>query len=376
MNNYNKYERYQRQIKLKELRTTGQDKLFQSKVLVAGAGGLGCPALQYLAAAGVGTIGIIDFDMVELSNLQRQTLYSVEDIGKSKAIRAVEKLKVFNPDIQFHIHNLKLESKNALELIGNYDIVMDGTDNFPTRYLINDACVLLNKPLVYGAILRFEGQAGVFNLQDKNNYKTNYRDLFPNPPLPSTVPSCNEAGVLGVLPGIIGTLQAAEVIKIITGIGDPLSNKILSYNVLNNLFYEFNISPAPGTKTSYPKNKTEFENFDYEWFCGARHEQLEVTADDFEHLLKSGNITVIDVREPGELPAVAEFSFVQIPLSCFEETITKHSVKNTTIFFCQSGKRSLTAAKMLKEKFPDGRVYSLKGGMEEWKKHQLKKILK
>lgn len=375
MDNSGKYQRYQRQIKLKELGITGQDKLFQSKVLVVGAGGLGCPALQYLAAAGVGTIGIIDFDIVELSNLQRQTLYSFEDIGKPKAIKAAEKLKIFNPDIQFHIHNLKIEPKNALELIGDYDLVLDGTDNFATRYLINDACVLLNKPLVYGAILRFEGQVGVFNLPDKHNHKTDYRDLFPNPPLPSTVPSCNEAGVLGVLPGIIGTLQAAEAIKIFTGIGEPLCNKILSYNVLSNLFYEFNISPSKNKKNSYPKDKPDFINFDYEWYCGARYEPLEITAGDFELLRKTEEITIMDVREPGELPEVDEFSFIQIPLSRFEETIAEHLIKNKTVIFCLSGKRSLTAAKILKEKFPDAEVYSLKGGIEEWKRHQLKKIV-
>jgi len=376
MENNNIYDRYQRQITLKEFGKEGQEKLLKAKVLVVGAGGLGCPALQYLAAAGVGSIGIVDFDIVELSNLQRQTLYNVTDIGKPKAALAAEKLRLFNPDIQFHVHEVRLDSKNAWELISEYDIVLDGTDNFATRYLVNDACVLLSKRLVYGAILRFEGQVGIFNFSGRHHhYKTNYRDLFPKPPLPSTVPSCNEAGVLGVLPGIIGIMQAAEVIKIITGIGEPLCNKILSYNVLNNSFYEFNISPAKNTDAFFPKSKSEFENFDYEWYCGAKQEPLEITIGDFEQLRANEEITIIDVRETGELPSVNEFSFIQIPLSRFGIVIEKHLIKNKTIIFCQSGKRSLTAAKMLKEKFPESSVYSLKGGIEEWKKHQIRRLV-
>jgi len=373
MENNNIYDRYQRQITLKEFGKEGQEKLLKAKVLVVGAGGLGCPALQYLAAAGVGSIGIVDFDIVELSNLQRQTLYNVTDIGKPKAALAAEKLRLFNPDIQFHVHEVKLDSKNAWELISEYDIVLDGTDNFATRYLVNDACVLLSKRLVYGAILRFEGQVGIFNFSGRHHhYKTNYRDLFPKPPLPSTVPSCNEAGVLGVLPGIIGIMQAAEVIKIITGIGEPLCNKILSYNVLNNSFYEFNISPAKNTDAFFPKSKSEFENFDYEWYCGAKQEPLEITIGDFEQLRANEEITIIDVRETGELPSVNEFSFIQIPLSRFEKAIEKHLTKNRTVIFCQSGKRSLAAAKMMKKRFQECNVYSLKGGIEEWKKRQLK----
>lgn len=376
MKNNNQFERYRRQITLKELGVEGQEKLSNAKVLVTGAGGLGCPALQYLAAAGVGTIGIVDFDVVELSNLQRQTLFNESDIGKPKAATASDKLKLFNPEIQFNVHNIKIDSKNALNLINDYDVVLDGTDNFSTRYLVNDACVLLDKPLVYGAILRFEGQVGVFNLSyTHNRYKTNYRDLFPKPPLPATVPSCNEAGVLGVLPGIIGTMQAAEVIKIITGIGNPLCNKILSYNVLSNLFYEFDITPVQNEKADFPKSKDEFENFDYDWFCGAVHDILEISISDFEQLAANEEISIIDVREIGELPAVHEFSFVQIPLSSFENGIKEHSFANKTVIFCQSGKRSLTAAKLFHEKFPQATVYSLQGGIEAWKKYGMKSFV-
>lgn len=369
MKDVNKYERYKRQVILKEIGIAGQDKLFKSKILVVGAGGLGCPALQYLAASGVGTIGIIDFDIVELSNLQRQTLYNIDNIGKPKALMAAEKLKAFNPGIQINVYDTKLETNNALDILKNYDIVIDGTDNFATRYLVNDACVLLNKPLVYGAILRYEGQVGVFNFKNKpDSFQTNYRDVFPTPPLPSTVPSCSESGVLGVLPGIIGAMQAAEAIKLITGIGEPLCNKILSYNLRNNSFYEFGISPSSFKNILVPKNEKEFLNFDYDWFCGVNHEPLDISVNEFENLRRHEEIVIIDVREKGELPVVHEFSYHQIPLSQFEISIPGFLSDNKTVIFCQTGKRSLKAVKMLKQKYPDIIVYSLKGGIEAWKK--------
>ena len=371
MNASNKYQRYQRQISLDEFGITAQERLFQAKVLVVGAGGLGCPALQYLSAAGVGTIGVVDFDLVELTNLQRQTLYSVEDIGKPKAQTAADKLKAFNPEIQVNVYNIKLEPANALELLSDYDVVIDGTDNFATRYLVNDACVLLNKPLVYGAVLRFEGQVGVFNMADKvTNIKTNYRDLFPVPPDPASAPSCTEAGVLGVLPGIIGTMQATEAIKIITGIGKTLCNTIVSYNALTNLFYDFMISPAKEINSSIPENESAFRKFNYEWFCGLHEEHPEITAADFDILRVHEKIDIIDVREMGELPVVDEFFFTQIPLSKFEEAINDISTKNKMVVFCQTGKRSLAAIKLLNEKFPKCLAYSLKGGITEWKKQQ------
>ncbi|MBS1633757.1 MAG: HesA/MoeB/ThiF family protein [Bacteroidetes bacterium] len=373
MKDYNKYERYQRQVILKELGISGQEKLLQSKILVVGAGGLGCPALQYLSASGIGTIGIIDFDTVELSNLHRQTLYCAGDTGKPKAVIAAQKLHSFNPDIEYIVHNIKLENTNALEIISNYDLVVDGTDNFSTRYLVNDACVLLNKPLVYGAVLRYEGQVGVFNLSDKSTtFKTNYRDLFPTAPASDAVLSCNEAGVLGVLPGIIGTMQAAEAIKICSGIGNPLSNKILSFNLLTNLFYEFNVLPRANSTPVMPKNELEFLNFDYDWFCGANQEPFEISVNDFEILRKNENLSIVDVRETGELPEVSEFSFYQIPLNQFKAAIPEFLGQTKTVLFCQSGKRSLIAAKLLKERFPECSVYSLKGGIEAWRKYFLK----
>ncbi len=372
MTHSTKYQRYQRQIILEQFGTNAQEKLFQAKVLVVGAGGLGCPALQYLSAAGVGTIGIIDFDVVELSNLQRQTLYCTEDIGKPKAQTAADKLKAFNPDIVFYVHHIKLDSKNALDLIRNYDVLIDGTDNFATRYLVNDASAILNKPLVYGAVLCFEGQVGVFNLADKiTSTKTNYRDLFPVPPDPASAPSCNEAGVLGVLPGIIGTLQATEAIKIITGIGKPLCNTIVSYNALTNLFYEFMIYPAKETDSSIPKNESAFRKFNYNWFCGSHEALNEITPAEFDDLRTREKIDIIDVRETNELPLADEFSFIKIPLGKFGAAMKVISTKHKIVVFCQTGKRSLTAVKMLNERFPGCAAVSLKGGIEAWKKYQL-----
>jgi len=377
MESFNKYERYQRQVLLKEIGMEGQEKLLRAKVLVIGAGGLGCPALQYLTAAGVGTIGIVDFDIVDITNLHRQVLYTTDDIGKPKAITAAEKLKPLNPDINIISIQHLLKNENALEIISEFDIVIDGSDNFTTRYLVNDACVLMDKPLVYGAILRFEGQLGVFNLTDKlTNIKTNYRDLFPLPPSPGTVPSCSEAGVLGILPGIIGTMQAAEAIKIITGIGQPLCNRILSYNVLSNSFYEFRLAPAIKKEGSYPNNEAEFIHFNYEWFCAVDDKPGEITAAEFDRLKNRADIIIIDVREKDELPQVNEFPVLRIPFSQFNSQIAVPYLEKNIVLFCQSGKRSFAALKLIKEKYPDCRVHSLKGGIGEWKKEHLNVYVK
>jgi len=375
MGQSNTYRRYERQIVLKEFGTAAQEKLFHAKVLVVGAGGLGCPALQYLTAAGIGYIGIVDFDKVELSNLQRQVLFAVDDIGKPKAIVAAEKLKLFNPEIQFSVFEKKLGTANALDIIVGFDVVIDGTDNFATRYLMNDACVLLGKPLIYGAVLRFEGQVGVFNFPERDGTPgTNYRDLFPQPPDPATVPSCNEAGVLGILPGIIGTMQAAEAIKIITGIGRPLCNTIVSYNMLDNIYYECMVSPADNNDINFPKSKEAFESFNYEWFCGITQLPNEISTEEFDELLKKEKLNIIDVRETDELPVIHEFPCSRIPLSRFDESISAIGSKEKIVFICKSGKRSLSALKLLNEKYPDCRAYSLKGGLDEWKlKIHLKK---
>ncbi|MEO6833569.1 MAG: HesA/MoeB/ThiF family protein [Chitinophagaceae bacterium] len=371
MNTSNQYKRYQRQILLPAFGIAAQEKLFQAKVLMIGAGGLGCPALQYLAAAGVGTIGIIDFDVVELSNLQRQTLFNPEDIGKNKARRAADRLRIFNPEIQIRVFTEKLDQKNALEIIDYYDIIIDGTDNFATRYMVNDACVILNKPLVYGAVLGFEGQVGVFNLEDSNSgIRVNYRDLFPNPPEPEYAPSCNEAGVLGVLPGIIGTMQASEAIKIITGIGKPLCNTILSYNALNNLFYEFLVSPAIESDGSIPKEEEAFKDFNYEWFCGAAHDIPEIELEEFDTLRKQESISIIDVRELEELPIINQFSVIKIPLSTFEDELKNILTNRKIVLICQTGKRSLKAARLLQTVYPKCIILSLSGGILGWEESE------
>ncbi|HWR32306.1 MAG TPA: HesA/MoeB/ThiF family protein [Chitinophagaceae bacterium] len=373
MNQETTYYRYQRQLLLKEFGREGQDKLLNAKVLVIGAGGLGCPALLYLTAAGVGTLGIIDYDTVDITNLHRQVLYTTDDIGKPKAITAAEKLKLLNPAVEIISFQQQLQNINALEIIKGFDIVIDGSDNFSTRYLVNDACVLLNKPLVYGAVLRFEGQVGVFNLAAKNSgIKANYRHLFPSPPSPGTVPSCSEAGVLGVLPGIIGTMQANECIKIITGTGSPLCNTILSYNSLTNLFYDFTITPGRNSINTAPATTPEFLNFDYNWFCGAGNNNNEISIAAFDNLRRNEIISVIDVRENDELPVVNEFSHIRMPLSKFEELLYGLSARDKVILFCQSGSRSLKALQMLKEKFPGITAWSLKGGIETWKKQAQK----
>jgi len=360
--------RYQRQMQLKEIGSVGQDKIAQAKVLIIGAGGLGCPVLQYLAAAGVGTIGIVDFDVVEMSNLQRQILYTVDDIGKSKAITAAKRLEALNPEITIKSYDFQITNKNALEILENYDIIIDGSDNFATRYLVNDACVLLDKPLVYGAVLRFEGQIGVFNLEDKETHiKTNYRDLFPKAPDSATALSCNDVGVLGVIPGIIGTMQATEALKIITGVGKPLTNKIISYNALENSFYDFEIVAQTNQFIEFPKSKTAFLDFNYDWTCAPNLNIDTLTVEEFDILRINEKITIIDVREKGELPFVDEFPFKLIPLSEFENWVSTIQTENKIVVFCKSGQRSLKALKLLKEKFPNCQAYSLTGGIEYWK---------
>ena len=376
MNKTNSYERYHRQIILKEFGEAGQQKLLDAKVLVIGAGGLGCPALQYLTAAGVGTIGIVDDDEVSLSNLHRQILYSVNDIGSSKAEKAAEVLRKLNPEIQIIAWSERLSTQNALSMLEEFDIIIDGTDNFSTRYMINDACVLLGKPLIYGAISQYEGQVAIFNphpLKGRNE-SVNYRDLFPHPPKENEVLNCAEAGVLGVLPGIIGTMQANETIKLITGIGEPLINRLLTYNALNNQMYELVLSSRQDTRSLIPKDKDAFEKMDYEWLCGSGIEQNEIDYTIFDDLLSKGNIDVIDVREPGEIPAIKEFAYHHIPLNKLQENIQLIKA-NTVVTLCQTGKRSLHAAKQLEAVFGTSKkIYSLRGGIIKWKEKHAKQL--
>jgi len=365
------YERYVRQTTLKEFGEAGQEKLLQAKILVIGAGGLGCASLQYLVAAGVGTIGIIDDDVVALHNLHRQVLYSVNDIGLSKAVRAASILGLLNPDIIIESFDERLTVANTLTLFSNYDIIIDGTDNFASRYMINDACVLLNKPLVYGAVSKFEGQVAIFNcVMGSREAAVNYRDLFPQPPAADEVANCAEAGVLGVLPGIIGTMQANEAIKLVTGIGHPLINRLLTYNSLNNQVFELELTAHEETRGLVPADAKAFMQTDYDWLCGMVSDRYEIDSQTFDKLRNAGNLLIADVREYDELPAVTEFQHIHIPLGRIENDFPD-TENDTIVVFCQSGKRSLQAAKLLTGKFGNTKtIFSLAGGILQWRKDQ------
>ena len=372
------YQRYQRQMILKNFGEAGQQKLLQAKVLVVGAGGLGCPALQYLAAAGIGTIGIVDDDVVALSNLHRQILFTVHDIGLPKATTAATVLQKSNPEINIIAYAERLTTQNAFSIMALYDIIIDGTDNFASRYLINDACVLLHKTLVYGAVSQYEGQVAIFNCPHplKGRDETvNYRDLFPQPPKENEVLNCAEAGVLGVLPGIIGTMQANETIKLLTGIGKPLINRMLTYNALNNQIYELELSANAETRALIPKDKTTFEQTDYDWLCSATIDPQEIDGIFFNQLLSSAEIDVIDVRELYELPLIEAFAHQKIPLSQLAENLSLINA-NTVVCICQSGKRSLQAAKQLTAVFGTSKkIYSLHGAITLWKQQHAKQLL-
>lgn len=355
--------RYARHYSLKGFGMEGQQKLAEAKVLVIGAGGLGCPALHYLAAAGVGTIGVADHDRVSLSNLQRQVLFTTDDIDKPKVEVAVAKLEALNPEIAILPIYEAITTANALETIRYYDVVVDCTDNFTARYLINDACVLLEKPFVFGAIFQYEGQVAVFNMPDAAGTTINYRHLFPTPPKPAEMQDCNEAGVLGVLPGIIGTLQATEVIKIITGIGEILAGRLLTFNLLTYQNYIFEIKSADLSLNNVPVDEAAFKATDYEWLCGVRIAGIkDLEASQFLSDITKPNTVVIDVREADELPR-ADFSCKVSPLSQITDGLPEVSEQNI-ILFCQSGKRSLKAAQLFLEKYKEMKNIShLKGGI-------------
>jgi molybdopterin/thiamine biosynthesis adenylyltransferase/rhodanese-related sulfurtransferase len=363
-------KRYARQLALKEFGAEAQEKLLLASVLVVGAGGLGCPALLYLAGAGIGNIGIVDHDTVSLSNLHRQILYKVSDIGKNKAACAAGTLHALNPGISITVYPHALSTENAFDIISSYDIIIDGTDHFSTRYLVNDACVLMKKPLVYAAVSGFEGQVAVFNqMGEQGNRSVNYRDLFPVPPQEEMIPNCEEAGVLGVLPGIIGTMQANEAIKIISGVGQSLANQLLTYNALYNQVFSFEISKSSSTMSMMPLTKEEFERKDYVLEC-ADPAKAHFTIDmaHFEQMKDRDDVIVIDVRETGEMPEVTEFRHIHIPLSRLKDEM--NGIKeNTIIAFCQVGQRSLIAARAMADFFGNTKkVYSLGGGIVNWKK--------
>lgn len=361
------FERYQRQIRLKGFGEKAQLSLLNAKVIVIGVGGLGCPALLYLAAAGIGTLAIADDDVVSLSNLHRQVLFSTDDVGKPKTSKAVEELHALNPEIRIVPYSERLTSKNALGILEEYDIVIDGTDNFATRYMINDACVLLGKTLVYGAVSGFEGQVGVFNCPDSGKRRSsNYRDLFPDPPDPDTIPGCEVAGVLGVLPAIIGGMQANEAIKLITRIGNPLVNKILTLNILTNQSYEIDLLPRSGTDRLIPKDKHAFINTDYVWLCKGNDSidpEYEIAPEEIQRRMHEPGLTLVDIREPYESPSLDKVRHLRVPVSELKDRLP--GIKgNNIVLICQTGERSLQAVKIFRDFLDDGKnLYSLQGGV-------------
>jgi sulfur-carrier protein adenylyltransferase/sulfurtransferase len=353
-------ERYNRHIIIPDFGIEAQQKLKAAKVLVIGSGGLGSPLLLYLAAAGVGTIGIVDFDTVDQSNLQRQVLFGISEVGKPKVEAAKARLESLNPYIQINTYNTQLTSKNALELIRQYDVVADGTDNFPTRYLVNDASVIAGKPNVYASIFQFEGQVSVFNYTDKNGkLGPNYRDLYPTPPPPGLVPNCSDSGVLGVLPGIIGSIQASEVIKVITGVGDPLSGRFFVFDALSFETRTLKISKRADT----PEIK---ELIDYEQFCGIKAVERkikEITVEEFlDWQSKGEDIQVVDVREPAEYEEV-NINALLIPLGTVSNRANEIERNKKVVVHCKLGGRSAKAIRELEEKFGFQNLYNLKGGI-------------
>ncbi|MEZ4883574.1 MAG: molybdopterin-synthase adenylyltransferase MoeB [Chitinophagales bacterium] len=364
-------ERYSRHIIIPEFNIEGQRKLKAAKVLVIGSGGLGSPLLLYLTAAGVGTIGIVDFDVVDDSNLQRQVLFSVDNVGQPKVEAAKKRLETLNPHINFILHNQRLTSDNALEIFKDYDLVADGTDNFPTRYLVNDACVLLGKPNVYASIFRFEGQVSVFNYTDENGEAgPNYRDLFPEPPPAELVPNCSEGGVIGVLPGIIGSMQALEVIKVITGVGKTLSGRLFLYDAATFETRTLKVRRSKNNPLT-GENPTQTSLIDYVEFCdvklpGANLEEKpvkEVTVKNLQSLIKKGiDFQLIDVREPYEYEIV-NIEGELIPLGQIAENVHRIARDKQVIIHCRSGKRSADAIRELEKITDFDNLYNLKGGV-------------
>jgi molybdopterin/thiamine biosynthesis adenylyltransferase/rhodanese-related sulfurtransferase len=362
-------ERYSRQIALKDFGQASQQKLSAAKVLVIGAGGLGCPALQYLAGAGIGSLGIVDGDHVGLTNLHRQVLYHTADIGRPKVEIASEKLTASNAEIKINTYPVFISVQNILEIIDPYDIVLDCSDNFATRYLINDTCVMLGKSLIIAAIAGYQGQLAVF-AGSANSTGTNYRDLFPVQPEPHEIPNCEDNGVLGVLPGIMGTMQAAEAIKLLTNIGKPLIDQLLIYDLLEPSIYKIHISPAAAGSYTLPKNNSELlQNVYDEGTALDNLDIVEIDGQKMEELLLVPSTLVIDVREKYELP-VLDFTHVRIPMSVFQETDINTNGAQTFILICPYGMRSMTAARLLKQTHGSKKnIYNLKGGLARWNHH-------
>ena len=352
--------RYSRHLIMPEVGVQGQEKLANAKVLCIGAGGLGSPLALYLASAGIGTLGIVDDDVVDLSNLQRQILHAEDRIGELKVESAKKRLHELNSDITVNTYNLRLTSDNALDLFKDYDVIVDGTDNFATRYLVNDACVLLNKPNVYGSIFRFEGQATVFN----HKGGPHYRDLYPEPPPPGMVPSCAEGGVLGILPGIIGVIQATETVKIILDVGETLSGRLMLYDSLKMTFREIKLRKNPDTPEIT-------KLIDYQEFCGINNspeaeDELEIKVDELKIIVdEKRNVTLLDVREYGEYEICKLANSTLIPLGEITSRANELDSADEIIVYCHHGMRSLQATRILKG-MGFKKVKNLAGGIDAW----------
>lgn len=362
--------RYSRHLLMPEVGLQGQIKLKNSSVLVIGTGGLGSPVALYLAAAGIGRIGLVDYDIVDSSNLQRQVIHGTSTVGKLKVESAKERLQDLNPDIQVDIYNEPYTSENAMRIAKDYDLIIDGTDNFPTRYLTNDVCVMLGKPNIYGSIFRFDGQVSVFHAEKGPCY----RCLFPEPPPPGLVPSCAEGGVLGILPGTVGTLQATEALKVLLGIGEPLIGKLLLYNALDMSFDFVQLKKNPKCRVCGP-NADIKELIDYEEFCGVPGHHADdtsaganwdITAQDLkERLERDPNLILLDVREPHELEIAAIKGAKNIPLGEVAQRMSELDSAEEMVVFCKRGSRSARAIEILSSA-GFKKMKNLKGGINAW----------
>jgi len=361
-------KRYSRHLIMPEVGIQGQIKLKQASVLCVGTGGLGSPLALYLAAAGVGRIGLVDFDVVDFTNLQRQILYTTDDVGKPKLQQAKQRLAAINPHITIETHDARLSSENAMKILKDYDVVADGTDNFPTRYLVNDACVLLGKSNVYGSIFRFEGQASVFDA----TRGPCYRCLYPEPPPPGLVPSCAEGGVLGILPGIIGVIQATETVKLILGTGEPLIGRLLLFNALKMKFRELKLRKSPTCPICGPK-PTITSLIDYNEFCGIRPQteapagasEWEITPQELKAKMGNGGLKLVDVREPHEYDICHLPNAKLVPLSEILSRVAELDSSDELVVYCHHGMRSRDAVEFLKGA-GFRKIKSLQGGIDAW----------
>jgi sulfur-carrier protein adenylyltransferase/sulfurtransferase len=360
--------RYSRHLIMPEVGMDGQTKLKAAKVLCIGAGGLGSPLALYLAAAGVGTLGVVDFDVVDFTNLQRQIIHSTADVGRPKLDSAAEKIKAINPYVEVRPFETRLTSANALDLFRQFDIVVDGTDNFPTRYLVNDACVLTGKPNVYGSIFRFEGQVSVFATEQGPCY----RCLYPEPPPPGLVPSCAEGGVLGILPGLVGVMQATEAIKLILGAGDPLIGRLLLVDALGMKFRELKLRKNPDCPVC-GKNRTVTQLIDYNQFCGIRGEEKpvqasnlpEISVEEYKRRRDAGeDIFLLDVREPHEYQ-ICNLGGHLIPLNDLPKRVNELDSSREIVAHCKMGGRSAKAVDFLRQA-GFSKVKNLAGGINAW----------